>query len=773
MSLITLGAKLPGEPSAGNRHARFDVAGIGNQLKVRLVRHSQRKRGATDRPRLRSRAPVPDPTVLYEMLTGVAAFAGDTISDSLAAVLTREPDWSALPSDAPIELRHLLHDSLARDPKSRLRDIGDARIQIVRLAGSGAGVMKPPTSSDAAPIVATSRVARALPWVLAGVLTAVLADVLVLWAPWRPAAPTPLTRFSTDIGVDLALDTRIGPAAIISPNGRIVVLTALGTTGPRLFVRRLDQLQATPLAGTEGANNPFFSPDGQWVAFFAAGKLKKTSITGGAAVTLCDASSGRGGTWADDGTIYFQPGIAPGPLMRILESGGTPEPLGPVTAGELVPRWPYVLPGGRALLYTGVDPRIGFEAADLMIQPLPRGAPKLVLHGGFHGRYVPSGLGSPTRAERERGHIVYMHEGTLFAVPFDPFTLEVIGRPAPVLEGLLSSDSNGGAQFSVSDAGTLVYSPRKELNRRAMFWMDSTGATTSLPIVEADWRQPTFSPDGQRIAFTIDDGSQQDVWLYDWARDTRTKFTFNPRNDNSAVWTPDGRRIVFASARPTGVMNLYWQRADGAGDVQQLTESPNHQAPYSFHPSGKYLAFTEVTLKNQGDLMILPLEGDEAKGWKPGKPTSFLSTAANEFSPMFSPDGQWIAYVSDESGQQQTYVRPFQGPGGKQLISVGLGVFPVWSIARHELFFQDPAVNKIMVAAYTTEGASFHADKPRLWSPSGYLPLVQGRVYDVHPDGKRVVISKPSDAAGERRDNVVLVFNFFDELRRIAPATTR
>jgi Tol biopolymer transport system component len=303
---------------------------------------------------------------------------------------------------------------------------------------------------------------------------------------------------------------------------------------------------------------------------------------------------------------------------------------------------------------------------------------------------------------------------------------------------------------------------------RPMFWLDVNGATTPLRAAGADWLNPRFSPDGRRIAMSITSGGQSDLWIYDWARDAPTKFTFDSANDGGPVWSPDGRRLAFYSDRATrGINQLYWQRSDGGGDVQRLTTSAHPQQAASFHPSGKYLAFTETAQAGNGDLMILPIDGDETTGWKPGTPTVFLSTPANEQFPVFSLDGRWISYMSDESGQMQTYVRSFPGPGGKQLVSAsGLGIYPVWSRVKHELFFLDPVVSKIMVAGYSADAGSFVSEKPRVWSAGVIQMLGTSRTFDMHPDMKRAVIGRQPES--EQRAKVVFVVNFFEELRRMA-----
>jgi eukaryotic-like serine/threonine-protein kinase len=301
--------------------------------------------------------------------------------------------------------------------------------------------------------------------------------------------------------------------------------------------------------------------------------------------------------------------------------------------------------------------------------------------------------------------------------------------------------------------------------------MDRTGATTPLRATGAEWYTPRFSPDGQKLALSIRDATQSDVWIYEWARDTLMKFTFDAAFESFPVWTPDGRRVLFSSERATkGVSNLYWQRADGTGDVQRLTDSPANQVPFSIHPSGKWIAFAEQKSGATWGIVVLPIEGDETTGWKPGKPTTFLDTPALEYAPMFSPDGRWIAYMSNESGRMEVYVRPFPGPGGKWQISTDGGGYPVWSKKKPELLFSIAIAGRFYFASYTAEGDSFRADKPQAWSPTPYLQPGNTPVYDLHPDGLRVAAPKAPETTTEKRDKVVFVFNFFEELRRSTAA---
>ena len=699
--------------------------------------------------------------VLYEMLSGRQAFQGEDVSDILASVLKSEPDLAALPANVSPQIRKLLIRCLEKNPKERWHAAGDLRLEIRDALTSPAAE---PIQAAAPPLSIRNTRREWTMTAIAAVAIVALAVSVLLWAPWRtvPAAtPAAPLRINGELGADVGLAASVAgnSALALSPDGSMLAFVAAGKDGAsQVYIRRFGQLQASPLAGTSGALSPFFSPDGQWLAFFAEGKLKKISVTGGASVTLADAPNGRGGSWGDDGDIIFTPNnngrVA---LQRVSSAGGKVEQLTELGHAEATHRWPQVLPGGKAVLYTSNTVTNSYEGASIVVKPLLSGAPKILIREGYHPEYVSS------------GHLLYIHDGTLFAISFDLSRLEVTGQAVPAVEGVSSQPGTGAAQFAVSQTGALVYLPGQStgLASNSVVWMSQDGKTSPLRAMPSIWTNPRFSPDGRRLALDILEGRNLDVWVYEWARDTLTRLTFDPAVDQKPVWTPDGKRIVFASQRAKGPVNLYWQSAEGTGEVQRLTESSNPEYPSSFHPNGKYLAFSETT-QNLSDLMILPMEGDEKSGWKPGKPSVFLSTPATEYEPMFSPDGRWIAYNSDEFGRFEVFVRPFPGPGGKWQISTGGGIYPAWSQKRHELLYLAPD-NRIMVASYTVEGDSFKADKPRLWSEQAILPLRNFRYFDLHPDGDRVAVADPSGQAEEKLDKVTFIFNFFDELRRIAP----
>jgi serine/threonine protein kinase len=698
--------------------------------------------------------------VVFEMLTGNRLFSGETISDTLASVLKTDPPWTTLPAAVPPDLRRLLRQCLEKDVKRRLQAIGDARIQVEDLLSGASGESVEATISP--PLRFWQ---RWQPW--AGVTgTLIIALALVLWAPWRKTIQSSASLLSVYLGADVSLVNQANSSdAILSPDGTMLAFVARKEGGSaQIHLRPLNRAQATTLSGTEGAYSPFFSPDGQWIAFFSGGKLKKIGVSEGAVVTLCDAPAARGGAWADDGTIVLSPDVGAVPnvtLQRVSSVGGKAETLTSLAEGEATQRYPQVLPGGHSVLFTSSSTIGAFDDANLVVVTLPTRTRKIVQRGGYQGRYVSS------------GHLVYIHEGTLFAAPFDLGRLEVTGRPVPVLEGVRSNALSGGAELSVSASGTLVYVPGQSTSGRSpIHWLGRNGKTILLRAAPANWSNLQFAPDGRRLALEIVEG-QDDIWVYEWERDTLTRLTSDPASHRKPAWTPDGRRIAFASTRADpSTPNLYWQRADGTGEAQRLTESKNLQLPGSWHPSGKVLAYEEQNPQTSYDLMLLPMGGDDISGWKPGPPAVFLRTAFAEREPAFSPDGRWLAYSSNETGRQEVYVRPFPGPGGKWQISTGGGSFPTWSLTKHELLYENEYETRVMVAPFAVEGDSFRAEKPWPWPNGRYEARGSNRMFDLHPDGERLALrpatQTPTDA---KQDHVTFIFNFFDELRRRVPVT--
>jgi Tol biopolymer transport system component len=679
--------------------------------------------------------------VLYEMLTGRLAFKGEDVTETLAAVVKTEPDWNRLPPSTPAKVRDLLRRCLQKDKTLRLRDAGDARIEIQEALAA---------PKDANAIRPASAAKSKLPWAVAGAAIIIAAVALLGW--WRATRPIerPLVRLDVDLGPNVSLGAPYGADAIISPDGTRLVYVSQG----RLFTRRLDQPTAAELTETQGAYEPFFSPDGQWVAFFTAGKLEKVSVDGGSAITLCDAGTGMGGSWGEDGNIIVAL-RASGGLSRIPSAGGAPTPV-ELQTGESTHRWPQILPGGKAVLFTANATGTGFNEANIEAMPLADHRTRTLVRGGTFGRYLPS------------GHLIYVNRGTLFAVPFDVGRLEVRGAPVPVLDQV-GYNTFGAAQFDFSQTGTLIYQTGEAGSGLfTVEWLDGAGKVQPLLAKAGTYGRFSLSPDGQQLALEVAQGTGTDIWVYGWQRDTMTRITFTGTAEDP-LWSPDGRYIVFRDVG-TGMSVI---RSDGAGKPQPLTQSKNTQYPWSFTPDGKRLAFIESSTGTY-ELRTVPLEPD-GTGLRAGKAEVFLQTPADERAPSFSPDGRWLAYSSDESGTFQVYVRAFPDKGGKWQISNSSGTYPMWSRNGRELFFET-LDNHIMVAAYTVKGDSFVADKPRVWSEKQIGGAVNTlKNVDLAPDGKRIVtiMSAKTPQGQQAQSHVIFLENFFDEVRRRVPAGTK
>jgi serine/threonine-protein kinase len=690
--------------------------------------------------------------VLYELLTAERLFKGEDVSETLAQVLTKQPDWEKVPPKA----RRLLRDCLEKDPKQRLRDIGDAK----RLVGE--------TEAATASSLSPSGMMGRLGWIVAGLLA--VATVVGLAGWYRAAQPLerplkPLVRLDVDLGPDALATARF--TAAISPDGTRIVYPARSPEGKQqLATRLLDQANSILLSGTEGGTDPFFSPDGQWIGFFAAGKMNKISVQGGSPVMLCEAPSPWGASWGEDGNIIAALANESG-LTRVPSAGGKPQRVTQLgDQGELTHRWPQILPGGGTVLFTASTATISLNEASIDVLSLRTGKKKILVSSGYFGRYVP--------ANESNGYLIYIHDGSLFGVHFDPIRRELKGTPSPLLGDVPGDPITGAGQFDDSLSGTFVYRSGRVTNQSwPIVWLDSSGKTQPLLAKLGFYTAPRISPDGKRLTFRIGSsasgGTKGDVFVYDTQRDTLSRLTFTNQTNFYPTWAPDGKHIVFRSPSVAG-SNLQWIRADGAGEAQRLLEARSNTNPYSFSPDGRRLAYGEQDAESGSDLWTLPLDLGDSEHPKPGKPELFLRTPANESLPAFSTDGRWIAYRSDESGSFETYVRPFPGPGGKWQISTGGGQFPIWSRNGRELFYETPD-NHIMVVDYTASGDSFTAGKPRLWSDKQIRATGAVLNYDLAPDGKRFAVFPMPDTTAEEKGNVHVTFllNFFDELRRKVP----
>jgi len=689
--------------------------------------------------------------------------------ESPGEVISREEIRKRLwPDDTVVEFDHSINSAVKR-LRDALRDSADKPRYIETLARRGYRFIGEAETADrpaqAEPVAVipenglTNRQAEPAPRsprlhlrprIFVPVLLATI--VLMFWAgAWyyrrgvRPSvAPfQPLMRLDLDLGNDVSPVSDHGANAILSPDGARLVYVSRS----KLFTRQLDRPNAAELPGTDGARDPFFSPDGHWVAFFANGKLKKISLQGGPAIALCEVPLGGGGSWGEDGNIVAAFDLW---LSRVPSAGGKPAPVTQLAPGEIVHRWPQILPGGKAVLFSAYSSMTGLDGATIEVLTLRDGRRKTLVRGGAWGRYLTS------------GHLVYINKGTLFAVPFDPDRLEVHGTPTPVLEEVAYSAAFGSAQIDFSRTGTLVYRSGKVGGGLVTVqWVDGSGDTRPLLPVPGNYLSPTLSPDGSRLAMT----SAGDIWVYELGRGSMTRLTFGGGYGNP-LWTADGRYIVFRKAR-----GMLWIRADGTAEPQVLTQSDNQQTPWSFKADGTRLAFVEINPATGADIWTLPVEAG-GPGLRAGKPEVFLQTPFHERCPMFSPDGRWLAYMSDESGTYRVYVQGFPDRGGKRQISTDPGGYPAWSRKVDELFFWQYGAKRLMVAAYKARGDSFVADTPRAWPEKGLVSFGTTRTYDPAPDGKSIVALMPAETPQEPHDRVIFLLNFFDELRRRVPLSS-
>jgi len=692
--------------------------------------------------------------VLFEMLTGKRLFQGETVSDTLAAVLKEEPDWTRVPA----KVQPLLQACLQKDPRQRLQAIGDWRLLFVDVQ------QLPPAASS------RSR----LGWISATVLLAVLAAIAGMgwWRATRPVAH-PMIRISAEMtpvtgnAYDYHLDDTIvgtgqpGTFLAISPDGTRLALQVSDPTDHQFLLasRRLDESRFTPIAGTENPASPFFSPDGQWLAFFGNGRLRKIPIQGGAPVVLCGAENFASGAWGDDGNIIAALRTQGG-LSRISSAGGAPAAVTELTEGETMHRWPQVLPGSDAVLftaYTGGGP----EDANIDAFSFKTHQRKTLVRGGEMARYVAGQNGE--------GYLIYLHQSALLAVAFDPRKLATAGTAQPILDDVRAIGQTYRGDFDVSRSGTLVYLGGRGEPDRWIFWLDASGKPEPLHSAPGLYNGLQFSPDGKRLVFGMGDVlTKEELWVQDLERNTSVRLTALGGMSTSPLWFPDGKYILFAH-QPNG--GIYRVRADGAGVPQQLAKSETTTFPSSISPDGKRVAFVAGNPFTAIQVSTAPLEGT-ADHPLLGKMEPFLRAAGFPM-PAFSPDGRWLAYSSGETGTLEIYVQPYPGPGGKVAISTGGGAFPVWSGNGRQLFYV--AQKGITVADYTATGDSFTPGKPRLWAPHPILLNYGGgpfQPYALAPDGKRFAVMLYPDGTAERQSRLHLTYllNFADELRRRVPA---
>jgi len=672
--------------------------------------------------------------VLFEMLAGERAFKGDDVSDVLAAVLRQDIDWRALPPDTPAKVRRVLERCLERDPKQRLRDIGDVWI----------GMDAP--DEPAVPATTTVSTARSstfwrwLPW---GVAIVIAAGSIAWGLSRRAEAPPRLVTRSAQIAKDLSLFV-----ATSRDGTRIAYAVAGGqNTSAGIVLRMLDQFDGRVVPGTEAGAFPLFSPDGQWIAYsdLANQKIKKIPITGGTSIALCEGSLQAGGAWSDDGTIAFP--SAKG-LMRVSADGGVPGALTTLDSAkaEIAHVRPQFLPGGRRLLFTVMTQ----GDAQFAVKDLDKTGYQIVAKGGANGQYAAS------------GHLTFVRGSTLFAMPFDLSRLEVTGGEVPVVEDVSVIGPSGTADYSVSTSGVLAYFSSPGSSGTTLAWADRTGQAKLLPGQSRQlWGTGRLSPDGRLVANGINnDRNGREVWTFDVERGTLTRLSFDGQEGTNdfPIWTPDGRRVIY-SGNVGGKHGLYAVPADARAKPTQLFATVSAALPRSVTPDGKTLIYSEPGPDQRARLMMLPIPVDGPIGQpKPLHPDA----AGAESDAQLSPDGRWIAYESNESGGTEVYVQPFPGPGPKTRISLDGGSTPRWSKDGRELFYWARVPVARLMTVDVVSSPDFRAGTPRelFQQPST-------TTWDITPDRNRFLVELSARATGS---TLAIVTNWFEELRRRVPA---
>jgi eukaryotic-like serine/threonine-protein kinase len=681
--------------------------------------------------------------VVYEMATGKRAFEGKSQASVIGAILKDDPPpMSSLQPMTPPALDRVVKKCLAKEPDDRWHAAKDLCDELKWIAEAGSQTTLASTAAAKGVRVLGRR------GLILGAGVLLLVAVVTGLAIWnlKPTPPQAVTRTVINLppGQQLA-GLENGSAVALSPDGAHLAYVARQAGTQQIYLRPMDSLEARPIPGTEGGVSPFFSPDGQWVGFFAGGKLKKVSVNGGAPLTLGDAATLRGASWGSTGTIVFAP-TPTSVLQQMSEAGGVSQPLTSFEKGETSHRWPEFLPGGKAVLF---GPGTAASYAHIAVQMIGTSERRNLVQGGTNPHYAQS------------GHLVYAQVGNLMAARFDTKQLVVTGAPVPVLEGVMQS-TTGAAQYSFSDNGTLAYVPGDfQRPRNTLVWVSRNGAEQLLAAPPHPYLAPRLSPDGRRIAVAFLEQESQ-VWLYDLTRQTLTRFTFEGNANYLTAWTSDGKRIAFSSNKE-GPLNIFWQLADGSGGLDRLTTSEYTQGPSSWSPDGQVLAFVQIAPGTGSDIWMLRLSDR--------KPQPFLQTPFTEEGPRFSPDGRRLAYVSNESGRYEIYVQPYPGPGGKWQISTEGGTEPVWNRNGRELFYRSG--DKMMAVDIATQ-PGFSAGTPRMLFQGSYVtPASTYANYDVSPDGQRFLMLKPSEGGLAAPTQINVVLNWFEELKRRVPTGTK
>jgi serine/threonine-protein kinase len=694
--------------------------------------------------------------VLFEMLTGRRPFEGEDVADTIAFVLTKDPDWALLPPAVPPAVRVLLHRCMEKDRKKRIADISTARFVL----DEAAALRAPEPAAAVSPAPSTSWWRRLAAYA-AVLVAAVVVTAAAAWALLKGNDPTPQpARFAIVPPSAQPLNVNSPDRGIaISPDGaHIVYRGGNGSAGVgSLTLRAIDRLEAHALPGIQAFRHAFFSPDGKWIGYFSLGELRKVSVSGGPSLQIVRTTSvPRGASWGPDDTIILATADSATGLLRVPAGGGEMKVLTRPDAahGESDHVFPSILPDGSAVLFT-ITASGQPDNSQVAVLDLKSGTSKILVRGGSQAEFV------------EPDHLVYAASGSLRAVRFDVKALELTSDPVPVVEQILTA-ATGEAAFAVSRTGSLVYVPGGtgglQASARSLVWVDRRGNEEPIKAPQRAYQYPRMSPDGTRVALDVRD-QDNDIWIWDLARTTLTRLTTDAALEGYPVWTPDGRRVVFNSQRSGLNANLYWQAADGTGAAERLTTSGNIQLPTTITLDGAMVVLEEQVPGSLYDIMGLTLMG--------GRRTQpLIHTAFSERNAEISPDGRWIAYQQFESTQSQVYVRPFPNvDSGRWQISSAGGTRPLWARSGRELFYLD-AQDKLTGVPVQTTASTFSAGNPtKLLETAYFAGAPTGRTYDVSPDGKRFLMIKESVETNPNAApaGLVVVLHWNEELKRLLP----
>ena len=684
--------------------------------------------------------------VVYEMLTGRRAFDGDDVATVLASVIKGEPDWAALPADVSMSIITLLRRCLQKERRDRIADIGVATFVLNHAAQLVERVDQPVAAPPPASVQRPQRWHHAA-WTAAAVSISALLAGAGVWLLTRPASPPVVRTTVTTSGSAALIVNRYDRDVAITPDGSRIVYRG----NNQLLVRALNRLEPTVLSGLGAPQGVFVSPDGQWVGFVDGATMKKVAIAGGPPETVCAIGGGpRGAAWGKDGTIIFATGQPSIGLLQVSAAGGEPTVLTKPDRerGEGDHLWPEFLPESDAVLFTITPANGNIENSQIAVLDLRTGTSKVLIRGGSHAYYIPT------------GHLLYSGAGILRAVPFNLGRREVVGTPAPVLEGVLTTPV-GAADVAVAANGSLVYVQGAVGGmKQDVVSVDRQGRASALPGLQADtWRDVRVSPDGARVALA----NQNDIWIYDFARANSSRLTTDPARDSSPLWTRDGQRIVFTSMRPW--RELFWRPADATGSDERLLTPGKELVDLlanGWSPEGRLL-FTEVPRNLQNVIAQIAIE-------RPSEVTVLVKNDFSNGNAAVSPDGHWVAYDSNVSAQQEIYVERYPELGKRTRISTGGGRIPLWSPNGRELFFSS-LDSRQMLAVPVQSGPTLVAGPPRvLFEFTMAAPGGGGRPYDLAPDGRFLIIrSGQADAADGVGSNLIVVQNWFEELKRLVP----